>query len=168
MGAQFSVAMQHLVAATILSSVLFAFSLAMPHTALTNVGCIDFQVHSDVANVTKTFRGSGDHKDPGWGVDMIFSGRSAGEQTVHTSIWDTDGDGFFMIQVGKNYCKVDSGSNGLAPGATAEVFEISGLKCTLTSTTSVPQSGCFKFGVFLNETHAADCVTPESHRAPTG
>merc|ERR1711907_736289 len=131
-----------------------------------NVGCIDFHVHSTSANISKTYRGGGDDKDPGYGVDMDFS-KGTDEQLVHTTITDTDGDGFFQVQMGAAYCKVDSGSNGLDPGPSAEVFEMSGLQCMMKTSANQP-NGCFQIGIFLNQTHDSDCVTPESHRAPKG
>merc|ERR1711924_563307 len=153
---------------------LVAACAAAPTSRPNFAACLDFMVFP-VAGVTptvaKTFRGGGDHKDPGWGVDMAFSGRDpkTHEQTVHAAIWDSDGDGFFKIQVGaNNYCKVDAGSNGLAPGATAEVYEMAGLQCTLTQLRDRDDEQCFKFQLGLNETHTMDCMTPEAARAPKG
>merc|ERR1712196_46785 len=160
--------MSAMVRAQSIEITIFALALvgAAPVPAFNQ--CIDFIVPK--ANVTKTVRGTAPDIDPGWGVDLMFSGRDpSGDQTVHTTIWDDDGDGFFQVQVGDAYCKVDSGSNGLAPGATAEVFEQAGLKCSLTQIRAhLDGSSCFKFKISLNETHAADCVTPEAHRDPKG
>merc|ERR1712167_502957 len=99
-----------------LTSTLVAHALPLNTTRVQDLWCVDFLVQpaaGPALNVTETFRGSGDARDPGWGTDMAFSGRdpSSGEVTVHTTIWDTDGDGFFMIKAGDNYCKIDSGSN---------------------------------------------------------
>ena len=53
---------------------------------------------------------------------------------------------------------------GLEPGATAEVFEKSGLECRLKQTQM--KAGCFRLDVTYNVTHDADCMTPEDQAHP--
>ena len=92
--------------------------------------CIDFYVApTNNTGALVALNGTQRAGDPGWGVDIKIDG-----EVVRTSIWDTDGDGFFQMRLGDKYCKIDAGSEGLGPGAQMQVFEMNGLACHLRNT----------------------------------
>ena len=91
--------------------------------------------------------------DPGWGVDVKIQGNAS----VTSTIWDDDGDGYFQVSQGPSaYCKVDTGSNGLGPGASVEIYEVKGLACRVRV---LPLSSVGHYAVVIdvNRSHKEDC-----------
>jgi len=91
--------------------------------------------------------------DPGWGVDLTIRNNASAVTSV---IGDTDGDAFFQVTLSgsHNYCKVDTGSNGLGPGASVEIFEMKGLSCAVRQ---MPVEGKYVVVLEVSTTHKEDC-----------
>eukprot|EP00658_Telonema_sp_P-2_P020429 TRINITY_DN1807_c0_g1_i10.p1 TRINITY_DN1807_c0_g1~~TRINITY_DN1807_c0_g1_i10.p1 ORF type:complete len:104 (-),score=19.30 TRINITY_DN1807_c0_g1_i10:308-619(-) len=91
--------------------------------------------------------------------------REANQTVIHSDIWDTDGDSFFEVSSHGDSCRVDTGSQGLDPGASIEVFQMSGLQCVPTLREG-KRDGCFVFDMALKVTHSSDCGSPNRPNCP--
>merc|ERR1711934_386776 len=143
-------------AAPLLSSRARGIGQCVPSPGHGGYWCVDFYieptndtiVHPTISHTTRD-------QDKGWGVDLDIVNASY----VHTNIWDDDGDGFFQLNVQNNYCKIDSGSNGLGPGAQVQVYEMNGLACHVhkVALASGNNETLYTLHVTTAATHKEDC-----------
>jgi len=92
-----------------------------------------------------------------WGGDLEISSNH-----VITSLWDSDGDVFFQIDLAADHsrCIIDSGNNLKHNAPLINIMLQDGLQCIVKYRNVVGEEDSihdFAFDIFLNKTHYYDC-----------
>jgi len=99
-------------------------------------------------SIRKVARGG----DSGYGVDLKIGGN-----VINASVWDDDGNAFFMLQRAGAFCKVSVGSDGSASGLVVEIFQQHGLDCAVVAGTGGHKHYALALSVNTLPDGSADC-----------